>query len=96
MNIRARDENDTQETSGNDKKMKNANKNAAGSLYESQVALFKHLKYEHLFAGISGGAISTLILHPLDLLKIRFAGTITNISESPRNNDDLHRLSRWK
>lgn len=31
------------------------------------------IKYEHLLAGISGGAISTLILHPLDLMKIRFA-----------------------
>jgi len=31
------------------------------------------LRYEHLLAGLSGGAVSTLILHPLDLLKIRFA-----------------------
>jgi solute carrier family 25 folate transporter 32 len=29
---------------------------------------------EHLMAGITGGVVSTLILHPLDLLKIRFAG----------------------
>jgi len=36
-------------------------------------SLFSHIKYEHLLAGISGGAISTLILHPLDLMKIRFA-----------------------
>lgn len=35
--------------------------------------IFSHVKYEHLIAGISGGAISTLILHPLDLMKIRFA-----------------------
>lgn len=27
----------------------------------------------HLLAGMSGGVVSTLILHPLDLLKIRFA-----------------------
>jgi solute carrier family 25 (mitochondrial folate transporter), member 32 len=32
------------------------------------------VKYEHLVAGISGGVTSTLILHPLDLIKIRFAG----------------------
>lgn len=32
------------------------------------------VKYEHLVAGLSGGAVSTLILHPFDLLKIRFAG----------------------
>jgi len=31
------------------------------------------VRYEHLIAGLSGGAVSTLILHPLDLLKIRFA-----------------------
>ena len=30
------------------------------------------VRYEHLVAGMSGGVISTLILHPLDLLKIRY------------------------
>ena len=29
---------------------------------------------EHLISGISGGTVSTLILHPLDLIKLRFAG----------------------
>lgn len=38
-------------------------------------SVFKQLKYEHLVAGISGGVLSTLVLHPLDLLKIRFQGT---------------------
>ena len=33
-----------------------------------------HVKFEHFVAGISGGVASTLILHPLDLIKIRFAG----------------------
>lgn len=37
-------------------------------------SVFNHVKYEHLLAGISGGVASTLILHPLDLIKIRFAG----------------------
>jgi NH3-dependent NAD+ synthetase len=36
------------------------------------------MKYEHLVAGISGGVASTLILHPLDLIKIRFAGNVIN------------------
>jgi len=36
--------------------------------------VFAHVKYEHLLAGISGGVTSTIILHPLDLIKIRFAG----------------------
>ena len=44
---------------------------AAGSRKKS---LFSHVKYEHLVAGVSGGVTSTLILHPLDLIKIRFAG----------------------
>lgn len=41
---------------------------------KNNFSVFSHVKYEHLLAGISGGAISTLILHPLDLMKIRFAG----------------------
>ncbi|XP_015930966.1 solute carrier family 25 member 32 isoform X2 [Parasteatoda tepidariorum] len=39
----------------------------------SPSSLFVHIKFEHLIAGISGGVTSTLVLHPLDLLKIRFA-----------------------
>lgn len=40
---------------------------------ENKVSLLQHVKYEHLVAGISGGVISTSILHPLDVIKIRFA-----------------------
>ncbi|XP_042905152.1 solute carrier family 25 member 32 [Parasteatoda tepidariorum] len=40
---------------------------------QSPNTLFSHIKYEHFIAGISGGVCSTLVLHPLDLLKIRFA-----------------------
>lgn len=40
----------------------------------SKLTIFKHVKYEHLIAGITGGVTSTLLLHPLDLIKIRFAG----------------------
>lgn len=39
-----------------------------------KINVFSFIKYEHLLAGISGGVTSTLILHPLDLIKIRFAG----------------------
>ncbi|XP_031846401.1 solute carrier family 25 member 32 [Nomia melanderi] len=35
--------------------------------------MLSHLKYEHFIAGTSGGVISSLILHPLDLIKTRFA-----------------------
>ncbi|XP_035665698.1 mitochondrial folate transporter/carrier-like [Branchiostoma floridae] len=38
-----------------------------------RLKLFRHVKGEHLFAGVSGGVISTLVLHPLDLIKLRFA-----------------------
>lgn len=46
------------------------------STYNNGLGVLNHIKYEHLIAGISGGAISTLILHPLDLMKIRFAGRL--------------------
>ncbi|KAK7461636.1 hypothetical protein BaRGS_00033109 [Batillaria attramentaria] len=32
----------------------------------------RHLGFQHLYAGVSGGVVSTLVLHPLDLVKIRF------------------------
>ncbi|KAK7603613.1 hypothetical protein V9T40_003612 [Parthenolecanium corni] len=41
--------------------------------HSSGITLFKHVKYEHLVAGVTGGVTSTVLLHPLDLLKIRFA-----------------------
>lgn len=31
------------------------------------------VKYEHLIAGVTAGMTSTLVLHPLDLIKTRFA-----------------------
>jgi len=40
-------------------------------------SLFSHVKLENLLAGLSGGVASTLVLHPLDLVKIRFAGVIS-------------------
>ena len=45
-----------------------------GSKSASQFNVFSGIKYQHLIAGMSGGVASTLILHPLDLMKIRFAG----------------------
>ncbi|KAL0984967.1 hypothetical protein UPYG_G00151240 [Umbra pygmaea] len=35
--------------------------------------VYSHVKIESLVAGLSGGVVSTLVLHPLDLVKIRFA-----------------------
>ncbi len=60
-----------------------------------KVSLFSQVKYEHMVAGISGGVTSTLILHPLDLIKIRFAGKYNfylnqNVNKLPNS---LSRLS---
>jgi hypothetical protein len=35
----------------------------------------RSVQWEHLVAGVSGGVVATLVLHPLDLVKIRFQGT---------------------
>ncbi|KAM9310550.1 solute carrier family 25 member 32-like [Pholidichthys leucotaenia] len=35
--------------------------------------MLSHVRIENLVAGLSGGVVSTLVLHPLDLVKIRFA-----------------------
>lgn len=48
--------------------------NPSAAAVNRKMNLFSHLKYEHMVAGISGGVTSTLLLHPLDLIKIRFAG----------------------
>jgi hypothetical protein len=47
--------------------------------------IFSHLRMEHLVAGVSGGVASTLILHPLDLVKIRFAVS-DGLSSRPQYN----------
>ncbi|CAG9853973.1 unnamed protein product [Phyllotreta striolata] len=51
-----------------------------------QVSLFSQVKLEHLVAGISGGVSSTLILHPLDIIKIRFAVNDGRMHAAPRYN----------
>lgn len=49
---------------------------AAAGGAKGKFAWLAHVKYEHLMAGVSGGVTSTLLLHPLDLIKIRFAGQL--------------------
>lgn len=41
--------------------------------------VFSHVRVGNLVAGLSGGVVSTLVLHPLDLVKIRFAGTVSQL-----------------
>lgn len=56
-------------------------------------AITKSLRYEHLVAGVSGGVASTLILHPLDLIKIRFAVSDGQLSVRPQYTGLFHALS---
>ncbi|CAG0888656.1 unnamed protein product [Darwinula stevensoni] len=61
------------------------------------LSLFSHVRIEHLIAGMSGGAISTIILHPLDLIKIRFAvdegkSSLASVLR-PKYNGFLHAIS---
>jgi len=37
-------------------------------------SFYDHIHWQHLVAGVTGGVLSTLIVHPLDLIKIRFQG----------------------
>ncbi|KAJ8920403.1 hypothetical protein NQ315_005269 [Exocentrus adspersus] len=50
------------------------------------MSLLSHVKYEHLVAGISGGVTSTVILHPLDVIKIRFAVNDGRLHKTPKYN----------
>ncbi|XP_051920784.1 mitochondrial folate transporter/carrier-like [Hippocampus zosterae] len=51
--------------------------------------VFKRVKVENLVAGLSGGVVSTLVLHPLDLVKIRFAVS-DGLELRPKYNGILH------
>lgn len=55
---------------------------AMNSSNRKVTTLFSHVKYEHMVAGVSGGVTSTLILHPLDLIKIRFAGKCLSLLQT--------------
>ncbi|XP_029447717.1 mitochondrial folate transporter/carrier [Rhinatrema bivittatum] len=58
--------------------------------------LCRHVRYESLLAGISGGLLSTVMLHPLDLAKIRFAVN-EGLELRPKYNGILHCFSTiWK
>lgn len=43
-------------------------------------SITRFIRYEHLLAGVSGGVTSTLVLHPLDLIKIRFQGKMQGMT----------------
>ncbi|XP_023669993.2 solute carrier family 25 member 32b [Paramormyrops kingsleyae] len=57
---------------------------------------FSHVRYENLVAGVTGGVISTMVLHPLDLVKIRFAVS-DGLELRPKYNGMLHCIrSIWR
>ncbi|GFN86876.1 mitochondrial folate transporter/carrier [Plakobranchus ocellatus] len=45
-------------------------------------SLMTHIKLEHMAAGVTGGVVSSLALHPLDLLKVRFQGVTGGVVSS--------------
>ncbi|CDQ77643.1 unnamed protein product [Oncorhynchus mykiss] len=53
--------------------------------------VYSHVKIENLVAGLSGGVVSTLVLHPLDLVKIRFAVS-DGLDLRPKYNGIVHCL----
>nr|XP_033789290.1 mitochondrial folate transporter/carrier [Geotrypetes seraphini] len=59
-------------------------------------AVVQLFRYENLLAGLSGGLVSTLVLHPLDLVKIRFAVS-DGLELRPKYNGIVHCFSTiWK
>ncbi|XP_063979107.1 solute carrier family 25 member 32 [Diachasmimorpha longicaudata] len=68
----------------------------------TSLPVLSHFKYEHLVAGISGGVVSTLMLHPLDLIKIRFAVNDGVTKSVPQYSGlrqairEIIRLEGWK
>ncbi|XP_028819729.1 solute carrier family 25 member 32a [Denticeps clupeoides] len=66
------------------------------SVAASLLRLSTHIRYENLAAGLSGGVISTVVLHPLDLVKIRFAVS-DGLSVRPQYDGVLHCIkSIWR
>ncbi|XP_010954098.1 solute carrier family 25 member 32 [Camelus bactrianus] len=67
---------------------------ASGS--SAWTTMFRHVRYENLVAGVSGGVLSNLALHPLDLVKIRFAVS-DGLELRPKYKGILHCLTTiWK
>ncbi|KAH7972317.1 mitochondrial folate transporter/carrier [Rhipicephalus sanguineus] len=59
----------------------------------SMSLVLPQVRYEHLIAGISGGVTSTLVLHPLDLLKIRLAVNDGQLKSRPQYRGILNAVS---
>uniref|UniRef100_A0A8C6CQ34 Solute carrier family 25 member 32 n=1 Tax=Moschus moschiferus TaxID=68415 RepID=A0A8C6CQ34_MOSMO len=69
---------------------------SASGLSAWSSTIFRHVRYENLVAGVSGGVLSNLALHPLDLVKIRFAVS-DGLELRPKYKGILHCLTTiWK
>ncbi|XP_011298109.1 mitochondrial folate transporter/carrier [Fopius arisanus] len=82
-------------------KMSTIKTNGTGAARTS-LPVLSHFKSEHLVAGFSGGVVSTLMLHPLDLIKIRFAVNDGATKSLPQYSGlrqamrEIIRLDGWK
>lgn len=57
-------------------------------------SVFRHVQWQHLAAGVSGGVVATLILHPLDLVKVRFqVNEGLNIAQRPQYTGLINAIS---
>lgn len=56
-------------------------------------SFLSHVKSGHLIAGVSGGVISTLCVHPFDLLKIRLAVNDGAVSSRPQYRGFLNAVA---
>jgi hypothetical protein len=50
-------------------RMSGGSRNNDGPVGAKYHHVFSHVRYEHFVAGIAGGAVSSLVLQPLDLIK---------------------------
>ncbi|XP_008202006.1 mitochondrial folate transporter/carrier [Nasonia vitripennis] len=61
---------------------------------KNKLSVFSHLKYEYLAAGVAGGTISTLVLHPLDLIKVRFAVNDGRVKSAPQYSGPINAFGK--
>lgn len=60
----------------------------------SSLSIFQHVKWQHMVAGVCGGVVSTLAVHPLDLVKIRFqVNEGLNITKRPQYTGIINAVS---
>ena len=63
------------------------------TLFPRASSVLEGVRYEHLVSGVAGGVVAAQILHPLDLIRIRFSGKLSlpTILQTLSNSKCLHR-----